>query len=308
MNIASLFCTNLWPDPPKFEIQKADIPFICFRVVTRGLYRNLVVDSLRKNIDTCHRTGIEKFKFEVVTDTALNLNASLFVREIVVPKEYVSKNKSLHKARALHYCLEKEINILSDDDWIVHLDEETIITEGSVVGLANFATKELGSLGQGVITYANESVVNWWTTLADSVRVAIDSGLMKFCFQKLHRPLYGLKGSFIIVKSPVENALGFDFGPRGSIAEDLYFALEAWKNGYKFNFVEGEMWEKSPFTVADYIRQRKRWFVGRMFTLLSPTCLDGIASTCGFFGQLDTEFYIVQKEQNVRERSTSDVV
>ena len=38
------------------------------------------------------------------------------------------------------------------------------------------------------------------------------------------------------------------------------FALVAWSRGYKFNFVEGEMWEKSPFTLGDYIKQRKRWF------------------------------------------------
>ncbi|KAK3577874.1 hypothetical protein CHS0354_021844 [Potamilus streckersoni] len=200
------------------------------------------------------------------------MNASTFVREIVVPKKYATIKHSLHKAQALHYCLEKEIDNLSDDDWIVHLDEETIITEGSVIGLANFTTKELGSLGQGVITYANEDIVNWWKTLADSVRVSIDVGLMKFCFQKLHRPVYGLKGSFIVVKSSVEKSLGFDFGPRGCLAEDLYFSLEAWKRGYKFNFVEA-------------------------------ACLDGIASLTGFFGKLNNEFYIVQKEKGPLQRS-----
>ncbi|KAK3607184.1 hypothetical protein CHS0354_007099 [Potamilus streckersoni] len=391
MNIIAIIFTNVWEDPPKLEVRKTDIPFIYFRVVTRGLYQNLVADSLRRNIETCQKIGLNKFKFDVVTDIPLNLKASLFVREIVVPKEYVSKNNSLYKARALQYCLEEDIDRLLDDDWIVHLDEETILTEGSVIGLANFATKNLGSLGQGVITYGNDRIVNWYTTIADSIRVSIDIGLMKFCFQKLHRPVYGFKGSFIIVKAPVEKALGFDFGPNGSIAEDLFFALEAWKRGYKFNFVEGEMWEKSPFTIADYIRQRKRWFVGRMLGSLSPTipikckllifptdinwlllslnllnipisifvpvktpqflifvnaiiggvivflytfgsiksfsirryglirklmicictiitipftaCLDGIAASCGFFGQLKHEFYIVQKENTLFQKS-----
>ncbi|KAL3864896.1 hypothetical protein ACJMK2_006543 [Sinanodonta woodiana] len=270
MSTIAITVTNLWPDPPKLEVQKSNIPNICFRVVTRGLYKNLVIRTLERNIETCLKTGLEKFNFEVVTDFPLELRPSMFVQEIVVPKNYATKLNSQFKARALHYCLEKGISNLSEDDWIVHLDEETLLTQGSVIGLANFAAKSMGDIGQGVITYANTEIINWCTTLADSVRVAIDIGLMKFCFQKLHRPIYGLKGSYIIIKCSVEKQIGFDYGPKGSIAEDLYLALEAWKHGYKFNFVEGEMWEKSPFTIIDYIRQRKRWFVGRMFTILSP--------------------------------------
>ncbi|KAL3864897.1 hypothetical protein ACJMK2_006544 [Sinanodonta woodiana] len=392
MNTIALTFTNLWPDTPQLEVNKSDIPNICFRVVTRGLYKNLVIRTLERNIETCLKTGLEKFKFEVVTDIPLQLRTSMFVQEIVVPKTYATKLNSQFKARALHYCLEKGISNLSDDEWIVHLDEETLLTQGSVIGLANFAAKDMGDVGQGVITYANTEIINWWTTLADSVRVAIDIGLMKFCFQKLHRPLYGLKGSYIIIKCSVEKKIGFDYGPKGSIAEDLYLALEAWKHGYKFNFVEGEMWEKSPFTIIDYIRQRKRWFVGRMFTILSPNiplkyklllipadlswllllfnlatmfvpittpycliimnawtgglivflfmfgsiqsfslkryglskkilicvwaviiipfaaCLDGIASLWGFIWNIDTGFYIVQKDYNEYDNSVEEEV
>lgn len=32
--------------------------------------------------------------------------------------------------------------------------------------------------------------------------------------------------------------------------------------GYSFDFIEGEMWEKSPFTIMDFIQQRKRWLQG----------------------------------------------
>lgn len=48
----------------------------------------------------------------------------------------------------------------------------------------------------------------------------------------------------------------------GSVAEDCYFAMKAYSEGYTFNFVEGEMWEKSPFTLWDFIQQRKRWIQG----------------------------------------------
>ncbi|KAK3611924.1 hypothetical protein CHS0354_014000 [Potamilus streckersoni] len=268
-NIIGFVTMNLWPTGPKFQVPKTRIPFLCFRVVTRGLFPDLVKSNVNRNIEVCYKAGLDNFKFEVVTDNSLNLPKSALIRELVVPETYVTRNNSHFKARALQYCLQSDINILSDDDWIVHLDEETILTEGSVIGLANFAGQELGSIAQGVITYANEEVVNWWTTLADSVRVSVDLGMMRFCFKRLNCPAFGFKGSYIIVKVSVEKKIGFDFGPCGSIAEDVFFALTAWKLGYKFNFVDGEMWEKSPFSLGDYVKQRKRWFVGHIYTILS---------------------------------------
>ena len=47
---------------------------------------------------------------------------------------------------------------LDDDDWIVHLDEETILSDGSVKGIVDFVCEGRHQFGQGVITYANEKV------------------------------------------------------------------------------------------------------------------------------------------------------
>lgn len=56
--------------------------------------------------------------------------------------------------------------------------------------------------------------------------------------------------------------MSFDNGLDGSVAEDCYFAMIAFKKGYTFNFIQGEMWEKSPFTLMDFLQQRKRWVQG----------------------------------------------
>lgn len=101
------------------------------------------------------------------------------------------------QARALQYCLEDDVNILGDDDWIVHLDEETILTENAVRGILNFVYSKKHEFGQGLITYANEEVVNWLTTLADTCRVADDMGKLRFQFYMFHRPLFSWKGMFI---------------------------------------------------------------------------------------------------------------
>lgn len=59
-----------------------------------------------------------------------------------------------------------------------------------------------------------------------------------------------------------ERLVSFDNGKDGSIAEDCFFAMRAFAEGYTFDFIEGAMFEKSPFTLMDYLRQRKRWLQG----------------------------------------------
>lgn len=113
-----------------------------------------------------------------------------------------------------------------------------------------------------MITYANENIVNWLTTLADSFRVGVDIGLLRFCLKTFHKPLFLFKGSFVVTKVSCERAISFDNGLEGSITEDVYFALLATSKGVSFDWIEGEMWEKSPFSIWDFLQQRKRWLQG----------------------------------------------
>jgi egghead protein (zeste-white 4 protein) len=89
--------------------------------------------------------------FKVVTDQAIHLTGDKRVIETVVDSTYQTKSGALNKARALQYCLEEEKNILEDDAWIVHLDEETLLTEASVRGIMNFITADKHSFGQGTL-------------------------------------------------------------------------------------------------------------------------------------------------------------
>lgn len=162
-----------------------------------------------------------------------------------------------------------QVNILSDDDWIVHLDEETLLTEDAVVGIINFVAEGRHDFGQGVILYSKGRVVNWLTTLADSVRVGIDYGSLRFTLKALHKPFFSWKGSFIVANAAAEKAVSFDHGPEASIAEDCYFSVVAFQKGYSFGWVEGEMYEKSTFTLKDFVQQRRRWMRGIYLTAQS---------------------------------------
>jgi egghead protein (zeste-white 4 protein) len=104
------------------------------------------------------------------------------------------------QARALQYCLEDDVNVLPDDSYVCHLDEETLMSEQSVCGVANFCSDGRHAFGQGVITYASRDIVYWLTTFCDSFRVADDLGKLRFQFTYLHRPLFGWKGSYVVTQ------------------------------------------------------------------------------------------------------------
>lgn len=261
-NCVGLTLYNAFPEKVVLKGSPLLAPFICIRIVTRGDFPQLVKNNVNRNMNKCLDTGLENFLIEVVTDKSIGLDHHRRIREVVVPPDYRTKSGALFKARALQYCLEDNVNIFSDNDWIVHLDEETLLTENSVRGILNFVMDGKHHFGQGLITYANEEVVNWITTLADSFRVTDDMGKLKLQFLMFHKPLFSWKGSYVVTQLSAEKDVSFDNGIDGSIAEDCFFAMRAFSKGYSFNYIEGEMWEKSPFTFLDFIQQRKRWIQG----------------------------------------------
>ncbi|XP_057336045.1 beta-1,4-mannosyltransferase egh-like [Microplitis mediator] len=264
-----LIMYDAFPGKVKLKGSPLLAPFINIRVVTRGDYPQLVKTGVKRNLKTCMDAGLKNFQIEVVSDKPIGLMSHRRIRELVVPSEYQTKTGALFKARKLQYCLEDGVNKLADHDWIVHLDEETLLTENSIHGILNFVLDGKHPFGQGLITYANETVVNWITTVADSVRVADDMGKLRFQFFMFHRPLFSMKGSYVVTQAGVEKRVSFDNGLDSSIAEVCFFALKADSLGYTFNFIEGEMWEKSPFTISDFIQQRIRWHHGYDLVVIS---------------------------------------
>uniref|UniRef100_A0A224XPE3 Putative beta-14-mannosyltransferase egh n=1 Tax=Panstrongylus lignarius TaxID=156445 RepID=A0A224XPE3_9HEMI len=269
LNFCGLTMYNAFPDKVVLKGSPLLAPFICVRIVTRGDYPQLVQSNVFRNLNRCLDAGLEHFMIEVVTDKPLHLAKDRRILETVVPVEYKTKSGAMFKARALQYCLEDGVNSLADTDWIVHLDEETLLTDNSIRGILNFVLDGKHSFGQGLITYANEDVVNWITTLADSFRVADDMGKLRLQFSLFHRPLLSWKGSYVVTQVRAEREVTFDNGPDGSVAEDCFFAMRAYSLGYTFDFIEGEMWEKSPFTLWDFVQQRKRWLQGILLVVHS---------------------------------------
>jgi egghead protein (zeste-white 4 protein) len=244
---------------------------IFVRIVTRGHNPRLVAASVQ---DACREFGAvlkpTAWCIEVVSDNPLQLDTSFDnqVQVILVPENYQTANRSQYKARALNYALEN--STAADNDWIIHLDEETRFTRETIRQISSFIRRQEESvlrgqqypaIGQGAILYGTGKVVNWLTTLADSIRVADDYGRFRLQYTQ-GKAWFGMHGSFIAVQNAVEKLVGLDHGPVSSITEDTYFALKAQEFGVPFAFIHAQMYEQSPFTVKDFIKQRRRWFGG----------------------------------------------
>jgi egghead protein (zeste-white 4 protein) len=264
-----------------------------FRIVTRGMHPRLVRENALcaiRVLDAC----LDKHKYclEVVTDNAIDafpflqehfqsihadFDLAFSFREIVVDAQFKCMSGAKYKARALQYAILN--SNAGRTDWIVHLDEETKFDADTVRQCLHHCLREdlelasgkktFGNVGQGVIIYgAQLTIENYITTLADSIRVGDDFGKFRLQYQS-HYPWIGMHGSFVVCSNAVEREISFDHGLSGSITEDAYFALAAWARDIKFSWVDGFMYEQSPFTLKDFCMQRRRWFGGYIVQFLT---------------------------------------
>jgi beta-1,4-mannosyltransferase len=96
----------------------------------------------------------------------------------------------------------------------------------------------------------------------DISRFFLFTGLLK-------RPLIGLHGELLLVRSSIEDTIGWDFGPN-SLCEDAHFALLfAKRYPGKTSFLCACVYGASPERVKDFLKQRRRWAAGLIEIVLS---------------------------------------
>jgi beta-1,4-mannosyltransferase len=250
------------PEPPPVRLAILDVP-VCFRIVARGDNIPAVQGTVRSIRETMAAIPAFPYSIEVVTDRPVPLPPAPEIVPLVVPDEYRTPRASLYKARALQFAV--EYSTLSNTAWIMHLDEESHITRSVVLGISRAVAEEHGSesprIGQGLILYHRNLEEDLIFGLADSIRSGDDVG--RFYLQhRLGVTLFGLHGSFILVRNDIEKEIGFDVGPEGSVTEDAFWALEQMALGRRCRWVDGVVVEQAPQRLADFLKQRRRWFVG----------------------------------------------
>lgn len=96
-NVCGLTFFNAFADNINLKSSVVLAPFLCFRVVTKGSYPQLVRANVIRNIRKCLDEGLDKFSFEVVTDKPIHLEENSRVREIVVPPAYQTITGAMFK-------------------------------------------------------------------------------------------------------------------------------------------------------------------------------------------------------------------
>ncbi|HZV53159.1 MAG TPA: glycosyltransferase family 2 protein [Candidatus Dormibacteraeota bacterium] len=244
---------------------------VCFRIVSRGQNRDVLRETVENLLEVMGVLPLFSYAVEVVTDLAVAWPAPRHVHFLCVPAGYRTRSGARHKARALQYAL--EVSPVAPSDWLVHLDEETQLTPSAVVGIAQAIDEEERSqehrIGQGAILYHRRFGLGFKALLlsmADMVRTGDDLGRFHLQHQ-LGLPLFGLHGSYIVVRNSVEREVGFDLGPEGSVTEDAFWALAQLGRGRRTRWVHGYMVEQPPARIRDFLRQRRRWLWGLLLVL-----------------------------------------
>ena len=231
-------------------------PRILFQVTTKGNIP-IVQETVDRINSVCRDIGYQKYEVWVVTDAQERFKNC---RTITVPSEYSCN--AIHKGRALQYAAEirKEEKKNTEDIYVFHLDDESLITKQTLCSVLTFLEDNPSPISEGLITYPLQKNEKFKIThLIDTLR--------PFCcfecldFMHKGNPAY-IHGSNLLIRSDVEEEVSWENGK--TIAEDTLFAVSAkTKCGSgSFGWHGGVIEEKSPLSIRDLVKQRKRWFYG----------------------------------------------
>ncbi|ORY35995.1 hypothetical protein BCR33DRAFT_702019 [Rhizoclosmatium globosum] len=234
-------------------IKKRRLDNLYIVTVTKGDNREAVYRAWQahKHLESFHSS----IRVHVLTDEPYFFEG---INCYTCPKAFSTGN-SKYKARALEWY--RQTMKFTEHDWILHLDEESVIDDESVKRVLEFIWYEKDyHFGQGVILYNQYKYwSNWIFTVADAIRVGDDLSRFHLQYTYFHRPIFGAHGSFLLNNGLVENAVTWDLG---SLTEDYQFAMKAWDRGFRCGKICALVREQSPMDVIGFMKQRRRWFVG----------------------------------------------
>jgi len=235
-------------------------PRIIFQITSKNC-PPIVHDVVHRVTEVTSKTGYTNYRIDVVTDRPATVKDG---NMIVVPPTYQTKNHARFKARSLHYAVEYR-RVRADntkDAWILHLDEESFITNQMLVSILKYLGRpEPALVSEGPIIYPNKMFDVGITRYSDSLRPYTCYSCVSQMTSSV--PL-NMHGSNLLVRADTEDAVGWDFGGIGA-SEDQRFGYEVWgKMGSVFGWHGGMLEEQPPLNITDFISQRRRWLLGNL--------------------------------------------
>jgi egghead protein (zeste-white 4 protein) len=243
--------------PRKEKLPHNPYPKIIFQIAARRAtpILQISVNSIR---DSCAEVGYHDYEVRLIVDEPDgNIEGA---ETVVVPKDYTCMSK--YKARALHYSLKSLPN--SKDVWILHLDEDAKVTPQCVSAIIRYIKNGGKPIANGPTVYPFKGKIlpfyaeaqRMWTFfwLRDQLETST---------------VHWLNGSNLLIRSDIEQAVGWDFN-NCYISEDSRFGYEATKKFGKtrlFGWHGGLTIEQPPTSAKAVLTQRVRWFFGSILNL-----------------------------------------
>lgn len=241
-------------------------PEIIFQITTRSATRTpVVIRGVESIIESCSKVNYDSYEISVVTDDEKDKGtlSNYKCEVIVVEKEY--STNAIKKGRALQYAVEFRRKCAKNSlkQWVFHMDDESCVTTQTVLSLLKFIRSSGPAVvSEGPIFYPLKfEFANPLTAIAESIRPFTCYDCVS---QMTNPPPLHMHGSNLLVRSDIEDMIGWNFGP--TLAEDQLFGYKVYeKYGPKsLGWHGGILLEQPPLNIKDHFMQRRRWVLGSL--------------------------------------------
>jgi beta-1,4-mannosyltransferase len=240
-------------------------PLIIFQITTRSATKTPVVKrGIDSIINSSKKINYNNYQISIITDdpkdkaTLNDMNCEV----ILVDKKFTAF--AIKKARALQYAVEYRRKTRKNiaKYWIFHMDDESYVTNQTIISLLKFIREGKGIASEGPIFYPLKfESANRLTAIAESIRPFTCYDCVS---QMTNPPPLHMHGSNLLVRSDIEDSIGWNFGP--TLAEDQIFGYKIYeKYGSKsMGWHGGILLEQPPLNIKDHFMQRRRWVLGSL--------------------------------------------
>lgn len=243
-------------------------PAIIFQITTRSATKTPVVArGIASIVKSARVVRYSNYQISVVTDDSDDEKSLENHKCEVVAVPLRFQTNAIKKGRALQYSVEHRRRCRRNTKhfWIFHMDDESCVTPQTLLSLLKYIREGKGIASEGPIFYPLKfESASRVTALAESIRpyACYD------CVTQMTRPPpLHMHGSNLLVRSDVEDEIGWNFGP--TLAEDQMFGfMIAQKYGpNSMGWHGGILLEQPPLNIKDHFFQRRRWIIGTMQNL-----------------------------------------
>ncbi|HXV46741.1 MAG TPA: glycosyltransferase family 2 protein [Nitrososphaera sp.] len=243
-------------------------PAIIFQITTRSATKTPVVKrGIQSVIDSAHRANFYNYQISVVTDDPDDAKTLKDEKCEVVIVDKNFRTNAIKKGRALQYAVEhrRRAGTGTIKYWIFHMDDESFVTQQTILALLKFIREGKGIASEGPIFYPLKfESANRLTAIAESIRPFACYDCVS---QMTHPPPLHMHGSNLLVRSDIEDDIEWNFGP--TLAEDQMFGFKVYEKygRQSMGWHGGILLEQPPLNLKDHFFQRRRWILGTMQNL-----------------------------------------